>query len=1071
MKKFLFTLAALVGVGFAAHAAYDGNENCPVTHFTDGNLNSSEAITEIHATPGQTLVIGIQIEKPVAAIKGLQFNFEMRKPDGSLYSGFETTNDPQTCVFDGINFVSTPMGIPAIHLVYMNYTGNADLFAWFGACNNIQSTESNGVSQANGTSHQVSAWDPEGPYMPGTDYIEQLVNPLYTGLYRVIVANTTTGVIYPTRGTSFPWTVLYFTVKVESNWSDEYADFTMTRGDWSLAGGLAPKFNPEDYLNLRFINDAPADAVADPVLNWDAETYTMTLTEGTLYVDGQEVASPYVVEKADVDRLLQFKGVNATGGVVYQNVLVPAGEGAEPVVDIEEPKIAVAGDGTLEATVTITNPATEGTIMYSMDNETWTAYTEALTFTEVGSYTVYAKVVNGDNESDVVNESFTVREETTAPAPAFRVEDGKVYAEKDGYEVTLQLKNGEGEWVTVPNPYTLPEAGAVDQALSFQAQTIANTEDNNSAWEPFEYTVQALPTLGGYFVWAQDGTTNRFTVNYNNYDLEEQGVTFTLVVTDENGNVVEPVDGYYYMPDATGTYAYTATVTANGYQPKSDNHSFDYVKPNPAPAPTFSWNQETLTMTATCEGHVVDLYVNGTKMDNPYVATQTWEEQKLNFSAQTQPNVDETAPSAIVYYAENPVIIPAKPTTPSQPADFSRSYEDKDYFYVYADGPGVVLYDELGQEVDPQPYKIARPEYDPEGSSVIYVRVSATTQNENTETVHYSKTTTYYTAEVHMKSAPTVPELAGELVISECTPGTNLPDGDGGYFTVTYNGTDVAVDIVVTAEGSRAVLEPNDEGKYRLPNYGTYNVKAVASATDYQDKEATKQLVWNMPASAPADGVSVNLNDDHTTATIVVNGGNNAVIEGQATYDRPAAEEGDMVVTVTVITNDGEGVYAPTTEEFEVTIPAQLPMPGIKVDEENIDAWLPGQPQDSQLEHGYEYVLTFEVPAGYAPGDVHFTIGDGTERTWDGKPIILEDKGQVTIVAWIVKGDDQSPKNPDTFDLVNNFTSVNEIANGKAVAGVRYFNLAGQEMQEANGVTIVVTTYTDGTRSAVKVMK
>ena len=50
-------------------------------------------------------------------------------------------------------------------------------------------------------------------------------------------------------------------------------------------------------------------------------------------------------------------------------------------------------------------------------------------------------------------------------------------------------------------------------------------------------------------------------------------------------------------------------------------------------------------------------------------------------------------------------------------------------------------------------------------------------------------------------------------------------------------------------------------------------------------------------------------------------------------------------------------------------------------------------------------------------------------------------------------------------------TGVNEVATGKQVAGVRYFNLAGQEMTEANGLTIVVTTYTDGTTSAVKVMK
>ena len=54
---------------------------------------------------------------------------------------------------------------------------------------------------------------------------------------------------------------------------------------------------------------------------------------------------------------------------------------------------------------------------------------------------------------------------------------------------------------------------------------------------------------------------------------------------------------------------------------------------------------------------------------------------------------------------------------------------------------------------------------------------------------------------------------------------------------------------------------------------------------------------------------------------------------------------------------------------------------------------------------------------------------------------------------------------------VTPYTGLSELASGKTVAGVRYFNLAGQEMQEANGMTIVVTTYTDGTTSAVKVMK
>jgi len=50
-------------------------------------------------------------------------------------------------------------------------------------------------------------------------------------------------------------------------------------------------------------------------------------------------------------------------------------------------------------------------------------------------------------------------------------------------------------------------------------------------------------------------------------------------------------------------------------------------------------------------------------------------------------------------------------------------------------------------------------------------------------------------------------------------------------------------------------------------------------------------------------------------------------------------------------------------------------------------------------------------------------------------------------------------------------TSVNELNAGKTVASVRYFNVAGQEMTQPQGMTIQVTTYTDGTTSATKVVK
>ena len=54
----------------------------------------------------------------------------------------------------------------------------------------------------------------------------------------------------------------------------------------------------------------------------------------------------------------------------------------------------------------------------------------------------------------------------------------------------------------------------------------------------------------------------------------------------------------------------------------------------------------------------------------------------------------------------------------------------------------------------------------------------------------------------------------------------------------------------------------------------------------------------------------------------------------------------------------------------------------------------------------------------------------------------------------------------------NNPTALNEMTTGKAIADVKYFNLAGQQMNEpAAGVTLVITTYTDGTRTTSKIIK
>ena len=61
----------------------------------------------------------------------------------------------------------------------------------------------------------------------------------------------------------------------------------------------------------------------------------------------------------------------------------------------------------------------------------------------------------------------------------------------------------------------------------------------------------------------------------------------------------------------------------------------------------------------------------------------------------------------------------------------------------------------------------------------------------------------------------------------------------------------------------------------------------------------------------------------------------------------------------------------------------------------------------------------------------------------------------------------------DAFTIgVNSTTSLNELNNAKTVARVDYYNLAGQQIDHpVNGVTLVVTTYTDGTRTTTKVVQ
>ena len=81
------------------------------------------------------------------------------------------------------------------------------------------------------------------------------------------------------------------------------------------------------------------------------------------------------------------------------------------------------------------------------------------------------------------------------------------------------------------------------------------------------------------------------------------------------------------------------------------------------------------------------------------------------------------------------------------------------------------------------------------------------------------------------------------------------------------------------------------------------------------------------------------------------------------------------------------------------------------------------------------------------------------------------DEGKYRVVAYAV-ADGKLPSEEIAYEfVVSPVVGIDEMMSGKTVAGVRYYNMAGQEMTEANGMTIVVVTYTDGSTSTAKVVK
>ena len=454
----------------------------------------------------------------------------------------------------------------------------------------------------------------------------------------------------------------------------------------------------------------------------------------------------------------------------------------------------------------------------------------------------------------------------------------------------------------------------------------------------------------------------------------------------------------------------------------------------------FNYDEEYAMISATGNG-TVKLYIDGMEVSNPFMYRFQDEENEIVVTATAQEEGKEISETAEEVY-----VIPAKTPEPPQPEVTDKptiSYfvdMDNEVVIVTATGNGhICLYwdDQLMAEGEgTATWEIPFCE-DPEGEEY---GVSATAQEEGKEVSEYALETI---------------EVPGKTVEPYETPAP----------VVTTDLTDDALVITATGEGTVTLYVQYINNETGEMTTETYTGEGTATATVVRGEEDAYINFWAV-AQADADAVpgiseteyyfevpaaeGVEPQDPHATGWWIVL----TDINGEEIwYELHEGTDGSYVTTVTLNYGEyGTFYWDPelSAEENNVNrpnVPYYFVVNGqVWGAPEDGKATLMGEAANTMSNPLYENENHYTVPVGYS-----YSLGIYVDPSEDDQ---LQDGTKYYVYCA------QGPQ-----------TDVDEVNAAKTVAGVRYFNLAGQEMQEANGMTIVVTTYTDGTTSAVKVMK